>query len=74
MSTPSCPSVQTDLNQRLALLLEQLPRIGDVARPNDTPGGTLVGLAGVACGSLAPLPRPLDSFAHICHYFGPFLL
>ena len=73
-STPSHPSVQTNLDQRLALLLEQLSWIGDMARPHGTPGNALVRMTGVACGPLAPLPRPLDSFAHICHHFGPFLL
>jgi hypothetical protein len=45
--------------------VEQLPRIVDVASPHGTPGDTLVGPADMACGPLAPLPRPLDSFAHI---------
>ena len=41
--------MQTDLNQRIGELVEQLPWIGDVASAKVAlggPGGTLVGLAG----------------------------
>ena len=74
MSTPSHPSVQTNLDQRLALLLEQLKWIGDMARPHGTLSGALVGPTGVACGPLAPLPCPLGPYVHICHHFAYFLL
>ena len=51
-------------NGRLRRIVEQLPWISDVVGPLGTLGGVLVGLASVACGPLAPLPRPLALFVH----------
>jgi hypothetical protein len=58
--------MQTDLNQHIGELVEQLPRIGDVASAK-------VALGGPAGGPKWPhglLPRPLASYVCICHHFG----
>ena len=61
-------------NGRLRWLVEELPRINDTAGPLGTPGGTLLGLASVACGPLASLPCLLASLFHFLHHFTQFLL
>ena len=58
------------LHQRLRGLGESLPRIDDVEGASMAPGGTYVAPAGMACGPLCPLPRPLASYVCICHHFG----
>ena len=62
------------LDQRLRGIGESLPRIGDVEGPLGTPGGAMVGLAGMACGPLASLPRPFASLVHFLHHFAQILL
>ena len=65
--------MQTDLNQRLGQLVEQLPRIGDVNSDkvaHGGSGGALLGLAGGQSGS-GFLPRPL---VFMCPYLSPFCL
>ena len=66
--------MQTDLDQSMRMLVEQLPWIGYVDGAKVAPGGTHVGPASVTCGPLDPLPHPLGAYVHICHHFGPFLL
>jgi hypothetical protein len=46
--------------------------IGDMASAKVALGGALVGLAGVACGPLAHVPRSLAPLVHICHLFAHF--
>ena len=62
------------LDQCMGRLVEQLPRIGDVAGPLGTPDDAHVGPPGVAKLAQGPLPRPLASCVHICHLFAHILL
>ena len=65
--------MQTDLNQCMGELVEQLPWIGDVASAKMAlggPGGALVGLAGGPKWPQGPLPHSLASYVCICHHFG----
>jgi len=59
----SCPLVETDLNQGMGELLEQLPCIGDVANAMVALGSAQVGSISMACGPLAHLPRPLGPWS-----------
>jgi hypothetical protein len=61
--------MQTDLNQRMGELVEQLPWISDVDSAkvaNRGPGGALVGLAS---GPKASYHIHLSPCVHICHLF-----
>ena len=68
------PRCKPTLDQRLRGLGESLPCISDVARPLGTPGGAMVGSTSMACGPLAPLPRPLASFVHFLYHFARILV
>ena len=65
--------MQTNLNQRMGELVEQLPQIGDVASAKVALGGSGGALVGPTGGPKWPqglLPRPLASYVCICHHFG----
>ena len=54
-------------------IVEQLPRIGDVASAKVALGGPGYALVGLASGPNWPqglLPRPLAYYVCICHHFG----
>jgi hypothetical protein len=63
--------MQTDLNQSMGELVQQLPRISDVASAKvGELSGALVGLASGPKWPQVFLPRPLASYVCICHHFG----
>ena len=65
--------MQTNLNQWMGELVEQLPRIGDMASAKVAlggPGGAFVGSADGPKWPQGLLPHPLASYVCICHYFG----
>ena len=65
--------MQTNLNQRMGELVEELPWIGDVASAKVALGGPSDTLVGPADGPKWPqglLPHPLASYVCICHHFG----
>ena len=65
--------MQTNLNQHMGEVVEQLPRIGDVASAKVALRGLGNALVGPVGGPKCPqglLPRPLASYVCICHHFG----
>ena len=69
--------MQTDLNQRMGELVEQLPWIDDVASAKVALGGLGGALVGPVGGPKWPkglLPCPLASLVHFLHHFAQFLL
>ena len=65
--------MQTNLNQHMGELVEQLPWISDVASAKVALGGLGGALVGPAGGPKWPqglLPHPLASYVCICHHFG----
>ena len=64
--------MQTNLNQRMGELVEELPWIGDVASAKVALGGSGNALVGPTGGPKWPqgfLPRPLASYVCINHHF-----
>ena len=55
-------------------IVEQLPRIGDVANAKVALGDALVGPADVACGPLAHLPCPLAPLVHFVIFLHIFAI
>jgi hypothetical protein len=67
--------MQTDLNQHLGELVEQLPLIGDMDSANEAhggPGGALVGRPMGPSGPKASCHVHLSPCVHICHLIAYF--